>query len=893
MYSQIFEEFAKIAKTQPSKPAIFFKPEAYYQSLSYSQVYNQTVKLGNLLYKRGLKENDKVAIVLGNQPEWPIAFMAIQYNGAVAVPIDIKLDPEIITQLIEFARARMVICSKELYSGLFEYVKDIRDLEAFLVDSPEFLDELELSSQERREDKVDLSTHKIAAMFYTSGTTRLPKAVLLSQNNLLSNAESIKKLNITDSQDTFISLLPLHHTFSFMATCLVPLLTAAKISYPTSLTSEDLLSCMRNTKVTILTGVPELFLLFHRGIKEKLKKMPLLVRGFLGILIGVSGVIRKSLRVNFNKHVLSKLHKTFGGNLRYMVTGGARLEPKVGRDLFKWGFTVLEGYGLTETSPVVTINPPGRPKIGSVGKPLSDVQVRIVNPDIQGLGEVAIKGPNVMLGYYQLPEETQKVIREEWFYSGDLGFLDREGYLYLKGRKDELIVLSSGKKVNPEEVEKYYSQSPYIKEICIFASKVKGFMHESKQLTAVVIPDEEHFRRTGLVNIEERLKWELDNLSHRLSSYMRIKSFVISKEGLPRTRLGKIMRHKVEAKYLEEVVAPAKKEEVSKPEDFKILSSEVFQKLIRYLSERLKRRVNLGDHLELDLGLDSLSRVELLLELQRFLNIRVPESLEMELFYASTIRDLILKIDPYLPQEIKGFKEEEFRWSGVLAQKPPSATLKLIRLKPLFIDRVAGFMFFVFLQILFRTIFLLGVKGKGNLPKKGPCIIYANHASYLDGFAIAASLPFKLALYTYFLGFREYFINPAVKNAVRLARLVPLDISLDLIGAMQTCSYLLGHSKLICFFPEGQRSAFGEVIKFKKGIGVLVKELDVPLVPVYIEGAFRAWSRHAWFPRPAKIKVTFGKEVMPSDLLPKITAVEGDVYEIIAECLREELIKLK
>ena len=207
-------------------------------------------------------------------------------------------------------------------------------------------------------------------------------------------------------------------------------------------------------------------------------------------------------------------------------------------------------------------------------------------------------------------------------------------------------------------------------------------------------------------------------------------------------------------------------------------------------------------------------------------------------------------------------------------------------------DKAVGFLLSLFLQILFRACFLLQVKGKVNLPGKGPYIIYANHSSYLDGFIIAASLPLKLVFNTYFLGFKGYILNPIVKPVVKLARLVPLDTTSDLVEVMQACSYLLKHSKIICFFPEGHRSASGEVMQFKKGIGILTKELDVALAPVYIEGAFRAWPRYVWFPRPAKIKVTFGKKLYPRDLLPK-TLDKGDVYELFAESLRQELIKIK
>jgi long-chain acyl-CoA synthetase len=334
-----------------------------------------------------------------------------------------------------------------------------------------------------------------------------------------------------------------------------------------------------------------------------------------------------------------------------MISGGARLEPKIAQDFFKWGFTILEGYGLTETSPIITFNPLTKPKLGSVGLPIPGVMVKIRLPDEKGVGEIAVQGPNVMLGYYQLPDESRRVMPDGWFLTGDLGYLDEEGYVYITGRKDEMIVLSSGKKVDPEEVEKHYSMSPFIKEICIFTSAGKAFAEGANQLFAVVFPNEENLRIHGeSLHTEEKIKSELDSLSRGLPSYKRVKGFVIADENFPRTALGKLMRHKVAARYGGEMVSVKKKDEVLTEDELSLLSDPTCQKLLKYLSERLNREVSLSDHLELDLGLDSLGRMELLLEIQKFLSIEIPEEKTMDLFYASTIEEMLLRAQPYFPK---------------------------------------------------------------------------------------------------------------------------------------------------------------------------------------------------------------------------------------------------
>lgn len=890
-YSALFGSLKKTVDNQPYKIAILFKEKGRYHALSYLDLYQKALKLGNLLAAKGIRDSDNVAILLGNQPEWPISFFAVQYNSAVAVPIDIKSTPEDIQKLVIHSKAKIVLCQERLCEPIREQLKEAGCPEVVIVDTANFFYSLPQPSSKEITQAVD-DLGKPAAMFYTSGTTSFPKGVVLSQNNILSNLNSISKLDIARLEDTFISLLPLHHTYSFMTTCLLPLVTGCRISYPSGLSSEELIECINKTKVTVLVGVPQVFLLIHRAIQTKLEKVPTTARFLINIVKEFSWFIRKMTGINFSKHIFSKIHQSIGRSLRYIITGGARLEAGVISDFFKWGFIVLEGYGLTETSPVVSFNKAKNIKIGSIGQPIPGVEVRIVNPDKKGIGEIAVKGPNVMQGYYELPKETAKRIRDGWFFTGDLGFMDRQKHLFIRGRKDEMIVLSSGKNISPEEIENHYSLSPYIKEICVFPQKTKGYLQDSMQLMAVVVSDEAYFRKQGVVNVEEKIRWELENLSQKLTEYKRIKGFFVSKTGLPRTRLGKIMRHKINDNYLKELIAAKEIEEPLSEEDSILASTEFGKKALDYLSSKLKKKIKLTDHLELDLGLDSLARVELLLELQRLLKINIPKEQMSEVFYANAVKDLLLKLRPFINAADTGYQIDEFFWSKALLQKPAEDTLRMLRLKPNILDKMVTFIAVCIIKILFKGFFRLEVIGKNKLPKSGPCIFYPNHSSYLDGLIVFACLPMKITLSCYFLGFRQYFLNPIVKNVVKSARLIPIDITFDLIKAMQACAYVLNNSKFLCLFPEGQRSPAGEIIKFKKGIGILAKELDVPLIPVYIQGAFTAWPRYRKLPRPSKIRIIFGNITKSSQLAPK-GKLEVLSYEEITELLRDELIKVK
>ena len=281
--------------------------------------------------------------------------------------------------------------------------------------------------------------HETALILYTSGTTGEPKGVMLSFKNLLSNIKAIEKVGVAGKEDRTLALLPFHHSYPLMVTMLVPLYLGATIVFLERLSSEELLKALKEHKITILVGVPRLYQLLHQRIMEGIRSNPL-----GNLLFAISPFLNPPLR----RLLFKRVHKAFGGRIKYLVSGGAKLPVDIALDLNRLGFTILEGYGLTETSPIVSFNPPQRPKLGSVGLPIEEVYVKISEE-----GEVLVRGVNVMQGYYKKPEETKKAFKDGWFMTGDLGYLDQEGYLYITGRKKEILVLSGGKKVNPEELE--------------------------------------------------------------------------------------------------------------------------------------------------------------------------------------------------------------------------------------------------------------------------------------------------------------------------------------------------------------------------------------------------------------------------------------------------------
>lgn len=881
-HNNIFQEFKKTCQTFSGKTCIKFKKGDGYSSITYKQLFSRVLTLQDTLLKSGIKPGDRVAILLTNGPHWPTAFFAAASIQAVSVPIDIQLNQEAIKEILLHSSTKLILTEERFGIALGEILGN--DVPRNII----FIDRCIWSDDDKQfaGDSIfsRFSDNKLAALFYTSGTTKEQKAVMLTHKNLLSNVASIKKVNILKTSDTIMSLLPLHHIYPFTLTCLVPLLSGSIICYLQTAMHNELFAGLKENKVTIFVGVPQLFALIERSISDQLKKFGTIAGWGMNVTAELCHKLSTASGGNLSKKVFSNLHAAFGGHLRLMTSGGAKLDPEVARSFLRWGFNIIEGYGLTETSPVVTFNPVGSVTIGSVGKPLFGVKVKIVNSDEDKIGEIAVKGDNVMLGYYRNQELSKKVLRDGWFFTGDLGFIDKKGYLYITGRSDEIIILPSGKKINPEKIEAHYLKSRYIKDICVFYVKAKD---RQGHLFAVVVPDEEYLRRNKHININFKIRWELDGFSQRLPDYQRIKGFVLTQNSLARTRLGKLMRYKIAEEYSSGEIKLQKK-----PKEKEAGISNFEETALRYLSKMLDREVSLEDHLELDLGLDSLGRIELLSSLQDVVSVGIDDSLALELFEARTIKELITKARRALPETaFSGFlkREEAVFWPQVLSQPLDKSEMKKLKLNFNFIERCIAILELIIIKILFGIFFLANTRGKNNIPKEPPFVVAANHVTYFDPFFVICALPIKLLLKTYFVGFGVIFRHPLVAWGARFHRLVPIDADLNLAQALRVCKYLIKENKILVYFPEGQRSADGKLKEFRKGIGILVKESGADVLPVFLKGVEKVWPRTRALPRPARVTAIIGNKLGLSQLKK---GSGKDEYEIIAENLKKEIAKL-
>jgi long-chain acyl-CoA synthetase len=884
------DKLKEVVLKDPQRVVVQIKTDEGYEQYTYREMYDAVQSIQEILLGFGIRRHDKVAIISENRPEWGFIYFGILLAGAIAVPLDVQSNPDEVKFLLDDSESKAVIVSKN-FRSLLNRVNSGCEKDQFLISDMIFYPVHELSDE--KPEQFEPSPRDIASIIYTSGTTGVPKGVMLTHQNFCANFESAKELQILSDQHNVLSVLPLHHSFPFMVNLIIPLFSQSVITYVSSLKHDELLACMQETGVTVFVGVPQIFYMFYRQMATRIRQIPWYVRlPFLACIEGVWAV-RKYLRINLAKWMLYKMHRVFGPNLKFFVTGGAKLDEGVMTFFMKMGFTILEGYGLTETSPVVTFNPIQKPKIGSAGKPIPNVKVKIVDLDSEGIGEIVISGPNVMQGYYHRQAETNEVLKDQWFYSGDLGYLDQDGYLYVTGRKKELIVLSSGKNIAPEEVETHYVKSPYIKELCVLAV---GERVEEK-LMAVIVPDFEYYRKKGEVNVYNTLRWDLENLSKHYPAYKRIMGFVITKQELPRTRLGKLKRFEIRDHYLSELMgveAPVTQEEVIAlgEEELRLLASEKWDYLKAILEEtfQIREPLQLSDHLELDLGIDSLGRVELMTALEKTLHVHIPEAYMARIF---TLKELMKAIEQEHIEEGAVKKPQVPIWNEILKMPPSPVLLKKLSwsLGPL--ARFLTIVGYKFLYSIFRIFWRLKVTGAENLPKEAAFILCSNHNSYFDGFLIAVSIPIEFTKKLFFLGFRAYFELPVISTLAKLFKIIPVNPNVELIDAMQICAYVLLKGYSVCIFPEGERSIDGQVKRFRPGIGVLAQELQVPLIPVFIQGSYGAWPRGKRFPKFYPITVMFGKPQSAQDLKHRglELGAKGD-YNAIALGAREAVMEI-
>jgi len=863
----ILARIQEAASRYPDKIAVQMKAGDQHQQYTYRVLIQSVASVARSLSANGINQGDRVGLLSENRPEWMIAYLAVVSVGAVIVPMDAQLTAKEVEVLLANSEAKGVFVSAACRQKLPPHA-------SLVIISFDPGDGMPFSTMLTVHPDAALppapSANDLAALLYTSGTTGEPKGVMLSQGNLASNLASIIKLNIIKHEDNLLCLLPLHHTYPAMACMLLPLALGGTVTILNSLKGPDILSCMQETGVTAMVGVPQLFTALRNAIFDGIRKKPAPVRAMVRFLLAFNSLLRETTGLNIGRLLFGTVHTKFGPKFRLFASGGARLDPDVYRDMTNLGFTVIEGYGLTETSPASTFNPLSKQKAGSIGIPIPDVEVRIVNPDEHGMGEIAIRGPNVMLGYYKKPQESAEVLRDGWFFTGDLGYRDKDGYFFITGRSKEMIVLATGKKIFPEELEKFYKQIPSIKEICLLQGE--------RGIEAAVVPDFDYLKKMNLSNSRETIALEIEDLSKDLPPYKRITGLKIFKDPFPATRLGKLKRKQVLELYLKSGEPIG---EQAAGIDSDLLATSVAKKLLDCLRPfSAKKAILADDNLELDLGLDSLARVELVVSIEQSFGISLPESFGSEVF---TVKEAVLKITELLAAgPVQAGGNVRLSWAEILAQDPAQETLDTIRLQSGPVLGTVRSLLKVLFTLVMKVYGRLSVTGIENLPDKGPYIIAPNHVSLADAPFVGAAISGDIADQLYSLGASDIFEGPVRTPIAWFLHVIPVDMETRLYNALQLSAYVLRRGKILLVFPEGSRSRDGSIKEFKKGVGIIARELNVPIVPVAMRGTYEMLPSGRFFPRPARISVSFGKPLHPG----------GKGYDDIVRTLQAEVVKM-
>jgi len=580
----------------------------------------------------------------------------------------------------------------------------------------------------------------------------------------------------------------------------------------------------------------------------------------------------------FARKMFSRIHRTIGPELQMLASGGSRFDPRIAHDLSELGYTVLQAYGLTETSAAATLTPVRENQVGTVGRPIRGVTIRIESPNGEGVGEVCIRGPIVMKGYYRLPEQTSEAIRNGWFYTGDLGFIRPDGNLVITGRSKDVIVLASGKKAYPEELETHYSQSPYIKEICILGLNDLSSGPEGETLHAIVVPDMDEFRRRGQTNISEMTRFEIENLSRQLPSYYRIHSLSIRNEPLPRTVTRKLKRFEILKEESDRRLEKREADNASPRKD-----DPVFQEGLGAVVARLIREVKPDTGpldptmtLELDLGFDSLSRVELLGQAEGQLGTHIDEERAARIF---TLADFIEALSSSKAVEATAGHS----WKEKL-ETPAGDPVSnhYIQSSRTFLNPIM-FVAMRTLQLLSRIGFGLRHYGVEKVPKTLPFILCPNHESFLDGPLLISTLPRRIIYNIFILGYSDYWRNAFSRWLAEICNIVAIDPNANLVRVMQVAAAGLKSNRALLVFPEGTRSIDGHVAEFRKGAAILALELGIPIVPVGIRGTFEAWPRAGNF-RFHPVEIHYGEPIDPGAFRNS-----ADPYGAMTERLRNDV----
>jgi long-chain acyl-CoA synthetase len=778
---------------------------------SYQQVQRAAYRVAALLQERGIKQGDRVIFWGPNSPEWATAFLGCLLGGIVAVPIDLRFRPDFLQEV-----------RRQTEAGLLLTTRSKPDPELGIPSIP--LEQLGEAMEKVRLERYEpprIAEDDLAEILYTSGTTGKPKGVMLTHRNLLSELEGFQPVVPPEPEYRFLSVLPLSHIFEQMGGLLLPIVRGALVVYIGSIRPSALLGGLQEQHPNAMMVVPRLLELLRDRTVAEIKGYPLGPRIF-DLLMRLA----PSLSLQQRRLLFWPLHRRLGGSLKYLVSGGAALDPDLQRFWEAVGMVVLQGYGLTETSSAVTCNRMGEERPGSVGKPLQNQEVRLASD-----GEILVRGPNVTPGYYRSPDLTAAAFEDGWFKTGDMGQFDEDGHLVIRGRKKEMIVTATGINVYPEDVEAALDRVPGVKDSAVV--EWHGKVHAVLLLEEGIRPDQ----------VVREANKQLDP-SQKILGHT-----VWPQPDFPRTPTMKVSRRLV-LEQLKEMEkggrATASARRAAPPVQREVTP---VQRLVAEVAEVPASRAAAAAQLGIDLEMDSIELLELVSHIEQELGVDLPEEMVTT---ETTVAQL----------------EEMVRRKGIAMEKisfplwPLSPPVQEVRrtLQRLLVFPILG---------LFCE---LNVEGYENLQGLSePHLLAANHTSMLDAPVILMALPEKERERTAIAAWAEYFEAPGRPRMERILRRLEFYLAATLFGifplpqtrvfrsSIRHTGALLDRGWNALIFPEGARTRTGEMGSFKEGVGVMASWLRVPVVPIRVEGLFELLPVGRVRPRRGKVTVRFGQ----------------------------------
>ena len=885
---------AQQAESIPDKIALQMKRNGEWVRYSYRQLYEVSRQVAFVLWERGYRKGDRVILFAENQPEWGIAYLAAVQIGVVVVPIDPQTAEGEIFALTEYTEAKGILTSEAGVARLH----NAQTKPGAEAESLEFLDinrfcqpfgseqaensvptKSELPAVPDQFPNVDIDPDTVASIIFTMGTTVDPRGAMLSHRGFIANVMAVSQALPPEDADRFLSVLPLYHALGFSCNFLMSIYAGTTVTYTNSLRPTTILAIMRETKITVLIGVPRLFQLLYDAIKRYVVQSP------------------EAMEAPLAPEVVEEIQAALGGHIRVLVSGGAALPDEI-YDLFmELGLTIYQGYGITEASPVLSVNPHHKSKRSSVGPAVQGVQLQIINPDEAGVGEIVAHSPSLMQGYYRNQAVTGQVIRDGLLHTGDLGYFDEEGYLYLTGRSKDVIVSGAGKNIYPVELEALYRHSSLISEICVVGMSTDN-MFEAAHAVIVPVCDDNRDRS----EVEKAIHQHIQERAQDLPTYQHIQTVHFWDTELPKTSDAVINRQRVKEILQEQLsqqtqVAPRPdpvkgsldvdgNEGALKLTMATDTASGVEEVIISELS-RLARlpadQIHLNSNLGTELGLDSMARVELLLLLESRLQRSIPDELIAKI---QTVGDVT--------ETVKALQSE--------ATPPPideeiSAHIEQSESSHLSTTLAGLFRFSVW--AIYRYYFSIKCSGLENLPREQPYIIAANHSSHLDTLAVMTVLGDEFKRLRV-LAAKDYWFSTRFKSwfSGELLKFVPFDRHANFLQGLRISQEVLKQNECLLIYPEGTRSVTGELQPFKPGLGLLAYESGSPIIPAYIDGTYHALPKGKNLPRKSRIQVIFGKPIAPSSghevgEMDAASGLEHETYRKLADAVRSEIEALR